>query len=137
MYDGQWENGMKEGQGQLITKMEKYSGGWHKDQYHRFGVLVLHDGSVYEGDWSLGKKWGMGQEKLPNGGIYIGEFKNEKYHGKGQITYGGEYEGHQRAIYSGEFKEGKKTGQGLLILIDDDIQTDVEGEWVNDQVNSE
>jgi hypothetical protein len=40
----------------LITKKEKYSGGWMVDQYHKFGVLVINDGTMFEGDWFMGKK---------------------------------------------------------------------------------
>jgi len=38
---------------------------------------------------------GKGTEKLPNGGIYVGEFKNDKKHGTGVLTYpdGRKYDG--------------------------------------------
>ena len=60
VFDGEWFQGMKQGKGQLITKKEKFSGNFYKDRYHKNGVLVESDGSVYEGDWVLGKKEGMG-----------------------------------------------------------------------------
>ena len=74
---------MKSGKGQLITKKEKFSGHFYKDKYHKNGVLVESDGSIYEGDWVLGKREGMGQYRSSNGDLFIGEFFNNKYHGKG------------------------------------------------------
>jgi hypothetical protein len=55
---------------------------WHRDKYHKNGVLVREDGSVYEGDWVLGTMEGMGQLKLSSGDFYIGEFAKNLYNGK-------------------------------------------------------
>jgi hypothetical protein len=33
---------------------------WNSDKFHKSGVLVDEDGSLYDGDWTLGKKEGMG-----------------------------------------------------------------------------
>jgi hypothetical protein len=41
-------------------------------------------GYVYEGDWIMGVKEGLGQFKdSTSGDVYIGEFKRDKFHGKG------------------------------------------------------
>ena len=82
VYDGSFLNGQKSGQGQLIASENKYSGGWKEDKYHKFGVLVMNDGTVYEGDWNMGEKQGMGQLKMSDGSIYIGEFDKNQFNGK-------------------------------------------------------
>ena len=48
-----------------------------------------------------GQKKGKGELKLNNGNTYIGEFKNDKYNGKGKIK---DFNGN--LIQEGEFKEG-------------------------------
>ena len=43
-------------------------------------------GYVYEGDWVMGVKEGIGQyTDNKTGSMYIGEFKQDAFHGKGQL----------------------------------------------------
>ena len=41
----------------------------------------------YKGEWQNGMLNGLGVLKEAYGGIYVGEFKDQKYHGKGKLTY--------------------------------------------------
>ena len=152
VYDGEWQRGLKHGKGQLIRKGEKYSGGFCRDKFHKFGVLVEQDGSVYEGDWALGRKEGMGQYRRANGDVYIGEFAADRFHGKGQLKYAGSLEiyngdfvgglrhGHgqyysadQRELYDGPWVNDKRSGAGLLVIQGPDSVREVQGFWANDQ----
>ena len=49
------------------------------------------------------KKNGVGQEKYPDGTIYIGEFKDNKKHGKGKMYL----DGIKTWSYKGEFIDDK------------------------------
>ena len=42
---------------------------------------------------------GKGFAKFPNGSVYVGEFANNRPHGRGLLTFGDEY-------YMGDFSNG-------------------------------
>ena len=46
-------------------------------------------------------------KKYPDGAKYIGEFKDDKYHGQGTLTFA------DGVKYVGQFKDDKYHGQGL------------------------
>ena len=46
----------------------------------------MSDGDRYVGSWKLGKRSGLGIHSRLNGFTYVGEFKNDKPHGKGVTT---------------------------------------------------
>ena len=50
----------------------------------------------------------FGREQLDDGAIYEGEYKNNKFHGKGTMIYKDGTE------YSGNFRNGKAEGQGTI-----------------------
>ena len=68
---------------------------------------------VYNGGVVNGMMDGKGEQKMKNGDTYIGQFKANKRHGKGKITYlhilGG-------LTYEGDFKDYKESGKGVLTL---------------------
>lgn len=51
IYDGEWENGLKNG----------------------YGVFTIKDESTYEGDWVEGIKHGNGRIKWVTGNLFDGE----------------------------------------------------------------
>lgn len=70
-----------------------------------------------------------------NGDRFIGQFKDGRPNGPGQIHYknsikgsgGNEYE---QAQYHGEFRQGKRDGKGKMIWADGTV---FNGIWKNDQ----
>lgn len=64
---------------------------------------------------------GSGTETWPNGDVYTGEWKSDKYDGKGTLKTGS-------STYAGTFKEGRKHGYGLAVFSSGNFY---EGEWEN------
>mmetsp|Transcript_15959 Transcript_15959/g.15366 ORF Transcript_15959/g.15366 Transcript_15959/m.15366 type:complete len:166 (+) Transcript_15959:1516-2013(+) len=101
VYVGLFRNNKKEGQGEMICPMtkEKFTGIWHLDQRWN-GTMVMIDGSVYEGEW-----------------------KNDRMHGKGRLTYktgsGNSFE--TGIIFEGEFINGAQGRRGKLIYADGSV----------------
>lgn len=123
IYDGDWREDMRWGNGREITQFYQYSGSFFKNLYSGSGILVDKDGSVYDGDWKMGKKSGDGHWQNTTGDSYRGEFKDNSIHGRGQYNYA------NGDVYSGYFKNGKRYGPGEIIK-----QTGEEyaGDFVND-----
>ena len=94
----------------------------------------------YEGEMVNGKKEGNGRLVFKNGNFYVGQFKNNKYNGKGifyyrpnAIKYMGDfvdnyYEGNgiifyeNGEFYEGQFKKGLKQGRGCEYYKDKNIK---------------
>jgi hypothetical protein len=112
IYEGPTINGKKEGAGALKNRQgEKvYEGSFKDDLYHgegtqldngfifrgsfslgkksAFGTIFSQDNKYkYEGNWEEDMKSGHGSETYPDGSHYIGEFKNNKKHGKGKKIF--------------------------------------------------
>ena len=110
LYEGEWKDGLKHGNGQLITEKIKYSGKFENDVFSGSkGVLCDEKGNIYEGDFVNGKFDGYGHYKMSNGDNYIGQFKNGFFEGKGQLT---DKKGN---VFNGNFVKGKKDGHGLIV----------------------
>ena len=94
IYNGNFKNDLREGNGTLTSYDEKfyYEGEWLDNKMEGNGVLYSSQ---------LGKKNGKGELKLSDGTIYTGEFKNDKYHGKGVLK-----DEKKNIILKGEFKQG-------------------------------
>lgn len=84
----------------------EYIGEFKDDKFHGKGKIINEEGIEYDGEWFQGKKNRYGTLKIPREGqnlfsktimlqIYVGEFKMDKIHGKGTMTYedGSEYSG--------------------------------------------
>lgn len=101
------------------------------------GKFLSPDSTIMkEGVFVDGKLSGYGIEKvvssvLDDGTIevdyvkYEGDWKNGKYHGKGESRY-------TNGIYKGDFKEGKRHGDGIYRWKNGEKYS---GEWVNDNMS--
>ena len=89
MYEGDFVNDKREGNGKFIWKTgQYYIGQWKNNRKHGKGADYNKKGNlVYEGDYVNGKLDGNGRLMLKNGQYYIGQFKNGKRNGKGIIYY--------------------------------------------------
>lgn len=104
VYDGDLEDGNKEGEGEM-----KYA-----------------NGDFYRGDWANDRKDGEGQMEYANGDSYDGEWSNDKKEGDGVFMYS---PGQQYRQYRGDFENDIKEGSGIMEYSDG---SHYEGEWLND-----
>ena len=89
-------------------------------------TIVYFNGDSYVGEVDgNGLKSGHGILKRTNGNVYDGEFKDDRRHGKGKLTWAAGTM-HGGDIYEGEYKEGLMNGKGKLTFTNGDIY---EGEF--------
>ena len=61
LYDGEWLDGMRHGEGRFVgVSGDVYTGQWEDDKRHGRGRCVYGNGNVYEGQWLRGKPSGEG-----------------------------------------------------------------------------
>ena len=133
IYIGNFNNGLKEGNGSEETNKIIYEGHFKTDKKNGFGKLYYKEiNEHYEGQFSNDNITGIGKYFWSNGEIYEGTLVNGKMNGKGIYTWpdGGRYEGNyinnikegngifiwaNGKIFEGPFKNGKPNGEGILI----------------------
>ena len=106
-------------------------------EYFEFAILKFKkDKSIYKGTWNLqGKKEGFGILIDSLGNKYIGEWKNDQFHGKGEIEGNGIFYSTKNGYnYTGEFRHNKFNGKGILIY---DDNTSYEGNFSEGYMNGE
>ena len=102
-----------------------------------------------EGNFINGKLEGNGKYIYKNGNYYIGQFKNDKFNGKGilynkngNIIYEGDFingkiEGNGKHFYKngqyyvGQFKNNKRNGKGILYYKNGNVMC--EGDFINEK----
>lgn len=83
-YNGDFKNGVKEGQGvYTFINGDKYTGEWKGNLQHGIGKTEYAKGGKYYGKYVKGKREGEGVFNYANGDIYSGSWKNNLKHGKG------------------------------------------------------
>ena len=114
IYKGQWKDGLPSGIGTMTWRYYgKYVGSWKDGLPNGTGTMIYSDNSKYVGPWKDGKRDGEGTETWSGGSTkYKGQFKDDKYHGKGTY-FGG------RLKYIGQWKESKYHGEGTLEFFED------------------
>lgn len=156
-YEGEYQNGLKHGEGKSFNHSSYYKGQWESDErkgygveYTDFGVFTIkYEGEwknskengqgkmtmkaiginmVYEGEWKDGEREGYGRFIDRSGNIYEGEWVNDSPNGKGKFTLkNGE-------IYEGEVKDWKRNGYGKAVSNDGQV---LEGNWIDDELLKE
>jgi hypothetical protein len=102
-YTGQFENGLRHGQGRCIFDDGRAcSGEWFEGLWHGDMRVVWADGAAYEGQYQLNKRSGVGQYTWADGRMYHGEWSGSKQHGRGTFT---DVEGH---VWTGHWRNGRK-----------------------------
>lgn len=113
-YTGGWNlsNGRPDGQGEFtLSNGYTYKGSLINGKAEGHGTIIFPDGNIYEGNFVNDKREGYGEYTTKDGDSYKGGFKDNKFHGKGILRYRcGD------AVYDGNFKEGKRSGEGKLIV---------------------
>ena len=127
IYKGSWDlNKKRQGFGISISADGNtlYKGNWESDKIGDFGLFLEKNGNYYLGQIKEGKFEGKGELNIEGISKYNGEFKNELPEGKGIFE---DYENNYK--YDGDWSLGKKNGRGVLEFADG---TKYEGDFKND-----
>lgn len=137
VYYGEIKFYKKHGQGEMVyNNGDRYIGEWEDDYPNGTGEKVKANGtSYYKGEWDYGHFHGKGEFVSNNGNLkdckYIGEFKDDKLSGDGEIVY---LKTGDR--YVGEFEDNGINGFGTMVYSgneysDCEIGGRYVGEWKN------
>jgi len=147
-YNGTFQFGMREGQGQYTDDKQEYRGEWKCNQYHGSGVLSEYNSfkyngqfenglfhgkgtlseaggkSHYNGKWCQGHREGDGIQIYYDGSSYEGEWKTDQRNGKGTLKWpSGDY-------YKGNWKKEVPNGHGVsCIALPEGGWIRFEGNW--------
>jgi len=102
------------------------------DHQQRQQRLVLDTGAIYVGSLVDQEMHGFGRLTTPDG-YYVGDFQNDKRHGKGVWAYTELNETDEAligkwAVYEGDWKDDKPSGHGCLLFR---RGSRYEGEWLD------
>lgn len=148
-YAGEWNNDKRIGRGKMqFLNKTTYKGqfiddqadgdGQIEDQYNNFFQVeqAMKDDGSDAGCILNGRLSGRCSISFQNGDYFIGEFKEGRPNGQGEMYYkhslpstqsGVEFEqGH----YKGEFRLGKRHGKGTMVWSDGSV---FDGDWLNDE----
>lgn len=125
LYVGQFVDGNRAGFGRLISPQFEYSGQWHQDAPHGYGVFQVDwdgkEGRFYAGYWNQGTRWGAGFSALGKGIHYAGDWRYDVPNGFGESTSSG------GAWFEGGWKQGRRHGYGRSL---GQADTSYEGAWL-------
>ena len=148
VYDGEWENGTKHGQGTYTYAQggsyegewdsnmrsgygvntwpngDRYAGNWANNQRNGKGKFTYADGGKYSGGWEDDMRSGQGVNTWANGNQYEGSWQNNQQHGQGTFTYA------DGGTYVGEWAQNMRHGKGTNKWANGDRY---EGLWQNNR----
>lgn len=123
VYDGDWEDGMKQGQGTLTyAQGGSYEGEWYNNMRNGYGVNIWPNGDRYAGNWDDNKRNGKGKYTYADGGRYVGEWEEDMRSGQGTNTWA------NGNIYEGAWQNNQQHGDGTITYPDGGSYV---GEWEN------
>jgi hypothetical protein len=106
-YEGEFNNGKKEGNGILLIDNGKYEGVFKNDKINGIGSFYFKDERIYHGEWVDNKMEGIGLLKWNDGRKYEGYFKDNKKEGFG-VFYS------DNKIYYGNWKNSRLEGDVII-----------------------
>jgi len=106
-YEGEYENGLFHGYGEMTTNTYIYKGDFFKGEQTGKAVINYIEGSYYEGEVLAGQYEGYGKLETSTGDIFEGTFKNSLLNGKGKKIYA------DGSKCSGNFVNTKLEGHGV------------------------
>ena len=139
LYTGEWDKKNERPNGTGTFVMEDaagtYEGEWVDGVTEGQGTIVWDSGDHYEGEWKDGMRNGQGTYTSTKGDgyVYEGEFQNNERSGKGTMTWetgeGVVY------VYEGEFQNNERSGKGTMTWGKDGETTIYEGDFADDWIN--
>eukprot|EP00760_Papus_ankaliazontas_P019910 PhM_4_TR18080/c1_g1_i1/m.106359 len=117
MYDGNWRNGVRHGHGVFFHAKSKstYDGEFERGLMHGRGRLQYPGRYTFEGTFAFGERQ-RGIMSFVDGSCYEGEWKSDKFHGRG-VWWGPD---DAPGFYYGQFAVGVRAGFGCLCEASDD-----------------
>ena len=108
IYEGEINsNKEKHGKGKLTTPQYIRIGTWRENEFTGWGREARVNGDVFEGRFVDGAIYGKGINQNYKGNIYFGEFLDSKREGKGELKT-------KKIHYVGDFKNDRFNGKGKL-----------------------
>lgn len=147
LYEGQWRKLKYHGKGKLYEEDGVYEGQFEDGEKNGIGVKIYNNENYYNGEWIHDKLTGYGEMRFGNGDHYIGQFLKGLPEGLGKYIFenGNKYDGflldgkpngngimvyEKGYVYRGKLVRSKKQGKGELIdLNGSDVYN---GEWFTD-----
>jgi len=135
VYEGDWVNKQRTGQGVLIFPTRnvpgasvKYTGEFKEGAFSGFGTLLQTSGVSYVGSWNNGLRNGRGKVVFADGGTYEGDFVNDRRTGRGVLTFPPKDNPDAAMTYVGEFKDAIFQGEGTMTFKSGAVYV---GNWLN------
>lgn len=125
-YEGEWLDGLQNGQGYYRSPEFAYRGEWEKGWMDGEGTLVFNNGDKYEGTVHENLIDGIGTYTFKDGNYYEGEFVEGKMSGLGIFHF------KNGTTFEGEFLNGKIYGDGTLNLVENEKVVSITGFWTPD-----
>ncbi|MDR1530728.1 MAG: hypothetical protein LBS62_00815 [Clostridiales bacterium] len=123
VYIGTFDSGKCHGKGKLTRPNGTCCEGEFKNGEFAAGKKTFENGAFFEGEFCGGKfARGVALIKYDTGTVYNGEYANDKYKGKGKLSWA------SGNVYEGEFFDSRYYGHGKLTLANGMIY---EGEFSN------
>ena len=129
VYIGQWLNGCREGEGEILfPDGSGFQGEWHAHKKHGNGTETCSNGDSHEGRWKMGvpifdsnTEWTICY-KLENE-KYVGPCDDDySPHGVGTFKYA------SGDLYKGSFLNGARHGKGIMYHASGDVEETV---WID------
>ena len=108
-------NGKRHGFGKYTSKEFIREGTWKNDKFTGWGREKRPNGEILEGRFDNGKLKGKGTLRDSRGSSYIGDFVDSKKEGFGELDT-------PKAYYRGEFKNNKFHGRGRIRIKEDESE---------------
>ena len=108
-------SGQRHGQGKCTTPYYVLIGQWKNDQFSGWGRESRCNGDVFEGRYENGVLNGKGIFLNEKKSKYIGDFKNTRRWGKGELTT-------EQIHYEGDFYDNQMHGKGRIQFLRDGVQ---------------
>ena len=118
--------GKRHGQGKCTTPYYVLIGQWKNDKFSGWGRESRCNGDVFEGRYENGVINGKGIFLNEKKSKYVGDFKNTRRWGKGDLTT-------EKIHYEGDFVNNQMHGKGRILFLRDGIE--YQGTFKNDQID--
>jgi len=126
VYKGLFQGGKRSGKGTMVfsqyndlirgTMESTYEGEWKLNKRNGQGVMTWPDGTTFEGEW-LNDERVYGKQTMTDQNEYTGQFKDDKFHGAGKLSFSRE-----RLLFEGLFENGLQSNLGRLTYLRSNTQ---------------